>query len=301
MKLVKLGALCGLFALSIAATGNIQAEDSKAPKVVSVAGSLTEIVYALGAEKQLVGVDTTSLYPEAATKLPQVGYQRALSAEGILSLNPDLVLATDEAGPPPVLKQIEAAKVDMEIIPLDYSSEGVVNKIRIAAKALGLEKQGEELAETFTKDLKAIQDEIATSQAEQDDKKKLRVLFLLGAGKGSPMAAGTDTAANAIIGLAGARNAITEYEGYKPISTEAVVSANPDIILLTDRTLKGLDGIEGILKLPGVSITKAGKEKRIAAMDGLYMLGFTPRLPGAVRDLHKVLFSPEETQQTGTE
>ncbi len=298
MKLVKLGALCGLFALSIAATGNIQAEDSKAPKVVSVAGSLTEIVYALNAEKQLVGVDTTSLYPETATNLPQVGYQRALSAEGILSLSPDLVLATDEAGPPPVLKQIEAAKVNMEIIPLDYSGEGVVNKIRITAKALGLEKQGEELAETFTKDLKAVQDEIAASQ---DDKKKLRVLFLLGAGKGSPMAAGTDTAANAIISLAGAQNAITEYEGYKPISTEAVVSANPDIILLTDRTLKGLDGIKGILKLPGVSITKAGKEKRIVAMDGLYMLGFTPRLPGAVRDLHKILFNPEETQQTGTE
>lgn len=297
MNAGKFKALCGLVVMTIATAGNAQAADSKAPRVVSVAGSLTEIVYALGAEEHLVGVDTTSMYPESATALPQVGYQRALSAEGVLSLNPDLVLATEEAGPPAVLEQIKAAEVAMEIVPVDYSGAGVVNKIRVAASALGLEAQGQALAETFSADLKAVQDEITAAQADKD---KVRVLFLLNAGQGSPMAAGLNTAANAMITLTGAQNAITDYEGYKPISIEAVVSADPDIILLPERTLKGLNGVEGVLKLPGVGITKAGQQKRIVAMDGLHMLGFTPRLPGAVRDLHKALFTPV-TQQASAD
>ena len=82
-------------------------------RVVSVGGALTETVYALGAGELLVGSDTTSYYPEAAANSPKVGYQRALSAEGILSLSPDLVIMTDEAGPPPVLAQLNSAGVNM--------------------------------------------------------------------------------------------------------------------------------------------------------------------------------------------
>ena len=93
----------------------------KAPRLVTVSGAITEIVYLLGAEAQLVGTDTTSLFPVAAQKTAKVGYMRQLSAEGLLSLKPDAIIATTEAGPPVVLDQIRSAGVKVELIPVDHT------------------------------------------------------------------------------------------------------------------------------------------------------------------------------------
>lgn len=276
-----------------------QAEDQSL-RVVSVGGALTEIVYRLGAEEQLVGVDTTSLFPETATKLPQVGYQRALSAEGLLSLNPTVVLVTDQAGPPAVIEQIKATGVKLVVIPTHYSAEGVANKIEKVAEALNRQVQGEALAREFRAEMAALQAKITASSQEgttettDNEQAKPRVAFLLSVGKGSPMAAGKNTAANAMIELAGAANALISHEGYKPVSTEAMIAANPDILLLSDRTIEGLGGVDGVLKLPGIQLTTAGKQQRVLAMEGLSLLGFTPRLPAAVAELNKLMFSAKQ-------
>ncbi|RKT44663.1 heme/hemin ABC transporter substrate-binding protein [Thiocapsa rosea] len=249
-------------------------------RIVSVGGALTEILFRLDVQDRLVGVDTTSQWPSEAEALPQVGYQRALAAEGLLSLSPDLVLATEAAGPPAVIEQIRATGVEVRIIHGDPSPEGLVEKIRAVAEAVGRPAAGAALAEEVAEKMRRVEARLG----EVSDRPS--VVFLLSAARGSPMAAGRDTAADAAIRLAAGLNPLAaEMVGYKPLNTESMIGAAPDVILLTDRTLEGLGGIEGVLALPGVSLTPAGRHRRIAAMDDLYLLGFGPRLPAAIADL----------------
>lgn len=264
--------------------------EEEKPRIVSVGGALTEVIYQLGVEDQLVGVDTTSLYPETATQLPQVGYQRALSAEGILSLNPTIVLVTDQAGPPAVIEQIRLSGVKLVVIPTVYSAKGVANKIEAVASALGKTEQGKKISHDFLTAMKTVSNEVKVAAKSG---KKPRVLFLMNAGKGSPMAAGESTAANAMLELSGAGNAIQSFKGYKPLSTEALVAADPEIILLPKRTLQGLGGEEKVLRMPGIMVTTAGRNEHVVAMESLYLLGFTPRLPEAIGDLRQLLFGDE--------
>lgn len=274
-----LSLLIGLL-VSLQLSCRVQADEFKPLRVISVGGALTEIVYALHADAQLVGVDTTSLYPQAATQLPQVGYQRQLSAEGVLSLKPDLVLVTEEAGPPAVLEQIQAAGTKLVKLPSEYSAEGVIKKIQGVADALNKTAEGKQLSKSFTTDLAAVQAQLPTTEQP-------KVVFLLSMGKGSPMVAGNNTAAHAMIGLAGGKNAFADtHTGYKPVSTEAMIAANPDLLLISKETLNNLGGIDKALAtVSGLNLTPAGKHRRIATMEGLHLLGFGPRLPQATSEL----------------
>ncbi|WP_022954084.1 heme/hemin ABC transporter substrate-binding protein [Leucothrix mucor] len=253
------------------------------PRIISVGGALTEIVYALDSADSLVGVDTTSLFPEVATQLPQVGYQRRLSAEGVLSLRPDVILMTSEAGPKTVLEQIKATGVKLVELPAGHSADGVAQKIRGVANAIGKSAQGEAMANKLLADLKAV-------QQSQAGMKPSKVVFLMSMGQGSPKAAGQQTAADEMIRLAGGINAFAEtHQGYKAISTEAMVAAQPDAILLTQDAIDTIGGIDQVVELPGIALTPAGKHKRILAMSGLDLLGFGPRLPQAVAELQQLL------------
>jgi iron complex transport system substrate-binding protein len=253
-------------------------------RLVSVGGPVTEIIYALGAATQLVGVDTSSTYPESAQKLPQVGYQRTLSAEGVLSLSPSLMLASAEAGPPAALTQLRAAGVTVLVVPSVYSIDGVQTKIRLIARALGREAQGERLLAALASDL------AAASAVPRHRSAPPRVLFIYARGAGTLNVAGADTSAAAMIALAGGRNAVTGYTGYKPLTAEAVVAAAPEVILIPARGLESVGGIDGLLKLPGLALTPAGSTRRVIAMDDLYLLGFGPRTGQAVRELTSQLY-----------
>ena len=248
-----------------------------ASRVVSVGGSLTEIIYALEATDGLVGTDTSSGYPEAAARLPQVGYQRRLSAEGVLSLNPTLVLATADAGPPAAIVQIRSAGVPVMVVPNARTTDGVKEKILTVARALGHEEKGEELA--------LAREFVAASQ------KKPKVLFIYARGQGTMMVSGSGTSAHTMIQLAGAVNAVSGYEDYKPLTAEAVVAASPDVILMLSSGLESLGGVDGLLKAPGVALTPAGRNRRIVAMDGLFLLGFGPRTGKAVLELAREFHS----------
>jgi iron complex transport system substrate-binding protein len=249
----------------------------EAPRIVSVGGALTEIIYALGAEKQLVAVDTTSLFPEAAQRLPKVGYMRQLSAEGVLSMRPTLVLATSEAGPPNVLTQFREAKVNLEIVSADHSIAELRNKVRAVSKAVGKESEGIVLVQKIVRDLDA-----ATTWVTQKNTKP-RVLFIL-SHSGSPQVSGSDTAADAVIKLAGGVNVMSGFKGYKPLTIEAAIGAVPDVILTTTQGLTAIGGVEKMLAQPGLALTPAGKSRRVVDLDALYLLGFGPRLPQAVRE-----------------
>lgn len=275
-------ALLALLGLgSLLSHGNAYAEAPQ--RIVSVGGALTEIVYALGEETRLVGVDTTSQWPKSAKELPQVGYQRRLSAEGLLSLSPDHILATTDAGPPNVLEQIRSAGIPLTLVPPTASPQGVIDKITSIAELLNVEDKGRKLIAEMQQQQSDLQQRLSNAQS------KPSIVFLLSAGKGAPMAAGTETAADAMIKLAGGRNAVADFSQYKPLSTEALVAADPDYLLLTSRTLKGLGGMKGLGKLPGIRLTRAWQQKRIIEMDGLLLLGFGPRYAQAATQLAQQL------------
>jgi iron complex transport system substrate-binding protein len=258
-------------------------------RVVSVGGSVTEIVYALGAGDRLVGVDSTSLYPPAAQEVPDVGYMRRLSAEPILSLEPDIVLAAADAGPPEALAQLRAAGVEVVEVPDSPSPAGVTEKVRAVAAALGLAGRGDTLAKRLARQFDRLQARLA------DVDTRPRVLLLLAVGRGTPMAAGKDTAAQGMIELAHGRNAIEAFSNYKPLSREAVVAAAPDVFLTTERTIARFGGRQALLERPELASTQAGREGRLIVMDGLLLLGFGPRTPQAAAQLAAQLHSSLET------
>lgn len=253
-------------------------------RIVSIGGSITEILYGLGADKQIVAVDTTSLYPATALKtFPNVGYLRALSAEGILSMRPTLVIAEAAAGPPPVLRQLRAAGTRVVVLRDDPSAEGVVYKIKVVSTLIGETSKGDAMARAYRSDM----DRLAAAIAKA--KTRPRVLFLLSVGRGAPLVAGQHTSADAIIRLAGGVNAIQGFDRYKPLSPEAAVAARPDVILTVTRTVAALGGADRIAARREIAPTPAGRAKRVVAMNGLYLLGFGPRTPRAVRDLARAL------------
>ena len=247
--------------------------------MVTLGGSVTETVYALGGGDHVVGVDASSVYPAAATETSSVGYFRQLPAEGVLSLGPSLVLALEGTGPPTVLDQLRSAGVQVEEIPDAPTVDGTKRKIRQIAGLLGRDAQGDSL-------IHQMEEELAEARAlRQEVMSEPRVLFIYARGSGTMNVAGQGTSAEALIELAGGQNAVSGFEGYKPMTAEAVVSAAPDAILMLTRGLDSVGGVEGLLEQPGIGLTPAGENRRIVAMDDLLLLGFGPRLGAAVKEL----------------
>jgi iron complex transport system substrate-binding protein len=253
-------------------------------RIVAVGGSVTEIIYALGLEDRLLAVDSTSLYPAQTGDLPNVGYMRQLSAEPIIALGPDLVLAIADSGPPAALDQLRDAGVPVVIVPDDYTPEGVLEKIDVIAAVLGVEAKGRALRKEVSAELESVK------AAFGEVAERPRVLFLLTISNGrTTVAAGTNTSAEGIIALAGGVNAIDGFESYKPLSPEAAVAAAPEVLLVTRRSLDLLGGMEGLLAIPEVALTPAAQAGRVVTMDGLLLLGFGPRTAAAAAELGKQL------------
>lgn len=256
-------------------------------RIVSVGGALTETLYALGAQGDLVGADTTSLFPEAARQLPSVGYARALSAEGVLSLRPTLVVASQEAGPPAVLRQIEAARVPLALLDADHRFEGVMARTQRLAELCGRVEAGRVLAAELQQRWAQTQGQVARRAAS--GKPAPRVLFVLSHSMAQVRVSGSGTAADAMLRYAGTVNVLASVDGYKPLTPEAAIAAAPDVILATEQGLQAAGGIDGLLKAPGLAQTPAGRARRVVALEALLLLGFGPRLPQAVAALGDVL------------
>lgn len=286
-----LAALLALLALAALGGTPATSATSAAPaaqRLVSADGAVTEIVYALGAGGRLVGVDSTSKYPPETARLPGIGYQRALSTEGILSLAPDLLLATDAAGPPEALAQIRGAGVAVRQVPDVPTVDGLAEKIRAVAEALGLGPAGE----TLIAEVRAGLDRVSAGvrSARDGDAGPPRVLFLLHLGSGADLCGGRDTVADTVVGLAGGENVLHErVSGYKPVNAEAALEAAPDAILTTRTNLTSLGGVDGVLARAALAATPAGQARRVLAMDGPLLLGFGSRLPEAVAELARLL------------
>jgi iron complex transport system substrate-binding protein len=280
-------------ALALGSLGAAQAEEGKtvfpdASRIAAVGGSITEIVYALGEEGRLVARDSTSTYPEAALKLPDVGYMRALSPEGVLSVNPSGILALAGSGPKEAVDVLKKASVTFIEVPETYDHQGILDKVRIVGHALGADDKAATLMESVDADLKAA--EALTAKVAT----RKRVLFILSMDGGKILAAGDHTAANGVIKLAGGVNAMEGVNGYKQLADEAALTAKPDVILMMDRG--GSDHVlaaDEVFAHPGLASTPAAKSKALIRMDGSYLLGFGPRTASAIRDLATALYGDQ--------
>lgn len=271
-------------ALMIACLPKLLAAQSD-DRIVSIGGSVTEIIYALGEQDRLVARDTTSVYPDAATALPDVGYIRALAAEGVLSVQPSLIITEDGAGPPETVEILQAAAIPMVTIPDAYTEAGIIAKIIAVGAALGVPDKAQVLADKTAAELAIVREAIAAStQAPKS------VLFVLSTRGGRITASGTHTAADGIIAMAGAKNALTSFEGYKQVTAEAIAAAAPDVILMMDRRGGHSSTMEELFALPALVTTPAAKARALVRMDGLLLVGFGARTPQAVRQLNSAIY-----------
>jgi len=272
--------LLGIF-LAAFSTMAFSAEE----RIISLGGNVTEIVYELNKEDLLVATDTTSNYPAAAAKTPKVGYMRQLSAEGILSMEPTVIFMTTEAGPPVVIKQLKETGVNMQIVPSEFSIEGTIEKVATMSKYLGEEEKGQKI-------IKKIKSDMAEANAiiSKNQDKKPKVLFILSPRNGSLMVSGVDTQADSMIKLAGGENAMTSFEGFKPLTPEQILAVNPEVILMMNHTRRVNGGKKGIMEHPVLKLTPAVKNNKVITMDGSYLLGFGPRVGQAVKDLAEHLY-----------
>lgn len=248
-------------------------------RIVSIGGAITEILYALGFDDRLAGVDATSLFPPAALRdKPNVGYWRQLSAEGVLGLNPSLVLAMQGSGPRETIEVLEAARVPLVMVPDTFSERGILDKIALVGRTMDAGQRTECLSKAVASDLAQL------STLRSKVTKPIRVMFVISFLNGRAVVAGTNTAASEVIRLAGAVNATDGYEGYKPVSDEAIVTARPDVVLSIAR---GKDSVEAetVFTHPAFAMTPAADKRVFISMEGLYLLGFGPRTAAAARDL----------------
>ncbi|RWL18669.1 MAG: hemin ABC transporter substrate-binding protein [Mesorhizobium sp.] len=252
-------------------------------KIAAIGGSITEIVFALGEQDRLVARDSTSRYPEAVLKLPDVGYMRQLSPEGVLSVNPSGILALHGSGPKEAVDVLKKTSIPFIEVPERYDHEGILEKIHIVGKALGADAKAEALAAEIDAKLKAAEKQTASI------KDRKRVLFVLSMQGGKILASGSDTAADGIIKLSGGVNAVDGFSGYKQLSDEAVITARPDVILMMNNAGPAASDDE-LFANPSILSTPAGAARKVVRMDGGYLLGFGPRTADVIHDLAASLY-----------
>ncbi|MCU0122014.1 ABC transporter substrate-binding protein [Pseudomonas sp. B2M1-30] len=250
---------------------------------VSAGGALSEWVSALGGEAKLVGVDTTSQHPESLKALPSIGYQRSLSAEGILSLRPDILVGTEEMGPPPVISQVKSAKVQVELFSAQADLSTLEKNVTHLGQLLGAQDKAAQLLQSYQQQLDAQKTRVAEAQTHQ---KAPGVLLLVGHAGGKPLIAGKDTAADWLLLRAGGHNLAT-HTGYKPFSQESLAELNPEVLVFADRALTGDAAKAALFKEnPILDTSRAAKAGRVFELDPTLLVGgLGPRLPAALKAL----------------
>ena len=268
--------------LSISNAYAICEQSMSRSKIVVAGGSITEIVYFLGMEDKLVGVDITSNFPKEAKKLKSIGYLRNLSIEGILSLSPGLVLAEEDIGPPIIVNQLRKTSIDLRIIKEKNNLNGIHDKIVCISKILNTSLDENEDYVELQKKLYRVR-----NLKKINSKKIKKILLILMMRGSSPVVAGKNTSGQGFIEMIGHENSMKNLNGWKPVSSEEIIKKNPDYIIITKRAFKSFSSLDQFLSIPGISSTLAAKKKNIIVKDGMSMLGFGPRTINVALDIDK--------------
>lgn len=261
--------------LALVCAFNVQA----AQRIVVAGGSLTELIYALGAGNRVVGVDETTSYPPETAALPHIGYWKQLSSEGILSLRPDSFITWQDAGPQLVFDQLRAQKVNVVTLPrIPATVDQMYANINTLAESLDAGVQGKNLVNDLRQRLAKVAKSSASKPAP------VKALFILSAGGSAPQVAGKGSVADAIMTLAGAQN-VAQHAQYRSYSAEALIAANPEVIIVTSQMIEG--DLNRLGMIAGITHTAAWKNQRIVIIDQALILGMGPRVADAVETLHR--------------
>jgi iron complex transport system substrate-binding protein len=247
-------------------------------RIVTLNGAITEMVCALGHQSSIVGTDVTSTFP-ADLQAKDLGHVRSLSVELVMTLKPTLILATEKDMNPDLIARLKASGIKTVIFKQEFSISGTKKLLEEVAKVLNVKD--------VSKIITAIDNTLAKVKHPNY---KPKVLFIYARGAGTLMVAGSNTPIDQMINLAGGQNAASGFEDFKPLTPEALLNNNPDYILFFDKGLQSLGGIEGALKIEGLSKTKAAKNRAIISMDGALLSGFGPRVGEGVWMLHQLIF-----------
>ncbi|MEO1449602.1 MAG: ABC transporter substrate-binding protein, partial [Bacteroidota bacterium] len=237
---------------------------------------------------QIVGVDITSTYPPELKDIPRVGHNRNIQPEGILALQPDIVIGQAGALKPEIINQL-GQLTKLVLLDHEMTRAGTSRMMKALQDSLGLSNQAKTIDGRIDSALALI---APLPQAP-------KVLFVYARGVGNLHVAGKKTSLDEIIRMAGGKNAVQDFEDFKPLTTEALVAANPDVILMFDSGLKSLEGMDGLLEIPGMAMTQAGINKQVITMDGQKLSGFGPRVGQAALELNRAFQEMESLLASG--
>ncbi|MGO3806355.1 MAG: heme/hemin ABC transporter substrate-binding protein, partial [Sphingobacterium sp.] len=243
----------------------------KNERIISLNGAITEVLDAVGVGNRIVAVDVTSDYPAYIKEIPKVSKNRSVTAESISAFKPDLVLGLQGEVSQELQRQLERLKIPVILIKQEFSVRGLDKFIKAVAASVGEVNTGDKMAAKVQAQLIPL--------TTGDKKSSEKIMFIYARGAGQMSVSGGDTAVDAVIRLSGFSNALTGFSGFKTYNTEALVAANPDAILLFDFGMSSLGGADGILKMPGVKLTNAGKSNKIISLDAGLLNNFSVRLP----------------------
>lgn len=253
-------------------------------RVTTLGAGITEISFALGAGEQVIAVDQSSQYPPQVADLPQVGYVGAVSAEGILSVNPSLIIASDRLGPPAVVEQLRRTRIPIHIFPNANDRESLESTIFSLGELLHRQQQAKDLWQEIAADLDEAESRAARAE------RRPRVTFLMG-NAGTPLAAGTQTQAHGMITLAGGQNLFQGFQGYKSVSEEALLTAGPDWVLVAAHQPTEDDCPRQILRSMGLPNLARDPSQKMALIDIANFLTFGPRVGESVSELNALFFA----------
>ena len=264
-------------------------------RIVVLNGDITEVIFAFGLGANVVAVDTSATYPVEAAALPKIGYQRRLSAEGILSMAPTLVIGNENAGPPEALEQVRSTGVPVVILEAVDTVDAGARKLRSVGQALGIADKGEEFAAQLEAEIAEVRE--AAAQAEE----RPTAVMLYMRGLDSLFLIGRQHLSHELFeasGAIGGGAAAGVMGPFAPLTAEALAAANPDCIVVLTAGLESVGGREGLLRLPGVAETAAAQEGCILDFDDQYFGGGGPRMGQVLMELLRA-FHPDLTPSSG--
>ena len=238
-------------------------------RVVAAGGSIAEMLYSLGAGNLLVAVDSTASYLPETASLPSVGYVRNLSAEGILALKPSLILGEHDMGPAEVLSQLSSVEVEVKRVDERHSTQGIIDKFVCVARILGKEDVAQDILRGRLAGVLTLLEKANEASADLP-----RAALVLNFVDNQPIVAGANTSGDGLLRMAGAQNIFSDIEGWKPLSRELLIAANPEHLVVTERALKSIGGLQGMLSDPLLASTDALSDDNVHAYGGMSLLGF---------------------------
>lgn len=252
-------------------------------RIVTLSGGVTETVAALGFADAIVGVDASSEFPESVRNAARLGYHRALSSEGVLSLRPTLIIGTVADGPPPVVAQLEATGIRYERTAEIATVEDAYDRIRAVGVLLGKEPEAHAIVTSIEQKLRNVAARLPPADTRPG------TLLVYARGHGTLLVAGRDTIGETLVVRAGGRHIADSFEGFRPLTPEGLVAMQPDVIIVPGGGLETIGGIEGILAIPGVAETPAGRHRAFVSLPESLLLSFGPRLGEGIEALAEAL------------